>query len=147
MPAPADQSPISPSLNTAAVVIQLTLMGLANMLISTGGYEFICSQNPHSMKGLLLGLFYAMRGFYQSLAIGLQILFSKVHIHHPSSEFYYYIVNMVIGLAAVLVYVWVAKRYRYRVRDEPCNIHRYAEEYYSNTQQERDYDYSYSQDN
>jgi hypothetical protein len=40
-------------------------------------------------------------------------------------------VNIVIGLLAVLVYAWVAKRYRYRVRDELCDVHQYAEDYYS----------------
>ena len=49
--------------------------------------------------------------------------------------------NIVIGLVAVLVYVWIAKRYRYRVRDELCNVCQYAEEYYSNPNRERFYDY------
>ena len=49
--------------------------------------------------------------------------------------------NTAIGLVAVLVYVWVAKRYRYRVRDELCNVRQYAEEYYSNLNQDRFYDY------
>ena len=28
-------------------------------------FEFICSQSPHSMKGLLIGVFYAIRGIFQ----------------------------------------------------------------------------------
>jgi hypothetical protein len=56
---------------------------------------------------------------------------------HFSCGFYFYLVNIVIGLLAVLVYAWVAKRYRYRVRDELCNVHQYGEDYYSNPHQER----------
>ena len=48
-------------------------------------------------------------------------------------------VNIVIGLIAVLTYMWVAKKYKYRERDEICEVHRYAEEYYSNPQQEQYY--------
>ena len=40
--------------------------------------------------------------------------------------------NIVIGVFALLVYMCVAKRYKYRERDEFCNIHQYAENYYSN---------------
>ncbi len=50
---------------------------------------------------------------------------------HPSCGFYYYLANIVIGLVAVVVYVFVANGYKYRQRDEPSNIRRYAEEYYS----------------
>ncbi len=41
------------------------------------------------------------------------------------------LVNIVIGIVAFLVYVCVARRYKYRMRDEPSHVHRYAEEYYS----------------
>ncbi len=37
--------------------------------------------------------------------------------------------NIVLGVIAVLVYVWVAKRYRYRERHEPFNIHLTASSY------------------
>ena len=120
------------------LIIQLTLSALSRMLIYTGVFEFICSQSPHSMKGLLIGVLYAIRGLYQLIAALLTLPFIVlVDMFHPSCGFYFYLVNMVIGLVAVLVYAWVAKRYRYRVRDELCNVHQYAEEYYSNTQQDR----------
>ena len=122
--------------------IQLTLSALSRVLIYTGVFEFICSQSPHSMKGLIIGVFYAIRGLYQVLASLLVLPYSYGGTFKPlSCEFYFYLMNMVIGLVAVLVYVWVAKRYRYRVRDELCNVHQYAEEYYSNPNRERFYDY------
>ena len=98
------------------------------------------------MKGLLIGMLYAIRGFYQMVAAVLLIpYFLPVLFYvNQSCGFYFYLMNIVIGLVAVLVYVWVSKRYRYRVRDELCNIHQYAEEYYSNQQQERYYDYSHN---
>ena len=42
--------------------IQLTLSALSRMLIYTGVFEFICSQSPHSIKRLIVGVFYAIGG-------------------------------------------------------------------------------------
>ena len=124
------------------IIIQLIVAGFSRLLIYTGVFEFICSQSPHSMKGLLIGMFYTIRGFYQVLAALVMLPYSYLGAHmYPSCGFYFYLMNIVIGLVGVLVYVWVAKRYRYRVRDETCNVRRYAEEYYSNPNQERFYDY------
>ena len=120
------------------ILIQFTLAALSNMMIYTAVFEFICSQSPHSMKGLLIGLLYAIRGLYLLLAIFLLLLFRYVYpistVHHISCGFYYYLTNIVIGVVALLVYTCVAKRYRYRVRDELCNVHQYAENYYSSQQ-------------
>ena len=130
------------------LIVPLVLTSLPHMLIYTAVFEFICSQSPHSMKGLLIGLLYAIKGLYQLLATLLVVPFAVGYTSHPSHVgqmscgFYYYLVNIVIGLIAVLMYMWVAKKYKYRERDEICEVHRYAEEYYSNPQQEPGYDYS-----
>ena len=134
-----NNSPDLPPLNSSLLLIQLTLLALSNMLIYTAVFEFICSQSPRSMKGLLIGLLYAIKGLYQLLATLLPLSFTVFGmqyytIHHISCGFYYYLTNIVIGVVALLVYTCVAKRYRYRVRDELCNVHQYAENYYSNQQ-------------
>ena len=130
------------NINPGLILIQYTLTALSNMLIYTALLEFICSQSPHSMKGLLIGLLYAIRGLYLLLAIFLLLLFRYVYpistVRHISCGFYYYLTNIVIGVVALLVYTCVAKRYRYRVRDELCNVHQYAENYYSNQQYRED---------
>ena len=125
-----------PLQNHVLFLIQLILSALSNMLISTAVFEFICSQSPHSMKGMLIGLLYAIRGLYQLFSYLLVLPFATVKpfytVHHISCGFWYYLTNIVIGVVALLVYTCVAKRYRYRVRDELCNVHQYAENYYSN---------------
>ena len=127
------------------LIVPLVLTSLSHMLFYTAVLEFICSQSPHSMKGLLIGLLYAIKGLYELLAIILVVPFAVGYIYRPSHMscgFYYYLVNIVIGVIAVLTYMLVAKKYKYRERDEICDVHRYAEEYYSNPQQEPGYDYS-----
>ena len=101
--------------NPALLLIQLTLSALSHMLIYTAVFEFICSQSPHSMKGLLIGMLYAIRGLYQLVAALLVLPFAFSSIQTISCGFWYYLMNIVIGVVALLV--CVAKRYRYRERD------------------------------
>ena len=77
------------------------------------------------MKGLLIVLFYAIKGLYQVFAALLIIPFTfDFQLSLPvSCGFFYYLVNIVIGVAALLLFVCVARGYKNRVRDEPCNIH------------------------
>ena len=102
-------------------------------------FEFICSQSPHSMKGLLIGVFFAIRGIFQFLG-ALLFMFPflgwKLPSPFPSHGFVYYLINIIVALIGIVSYTWAAKRYQYRQRDEPDNIYRYAEEYYDKTQDE-----------
>ena len=113
-------------------IIPRSFTALSDMFIYIALYEFICAQSPHSMKGFLIGLSFAIKGLFQTLAALLIIPFSFVTSSFPSCGMYYYIMNISVGMLALFVYVGVARRYKYRKRDEICDIYRYAEEYYSN---------------
>ena len=112
--------------------IPRSFVALSDMFIYIALYEFICAQSPHSMKGFLIGLSFAIKGLFQALAALLIIPFSFVTSSFPSCGMYYYIMNISVGILALFVYVGVARRYKYRKRDEICDIYRFAEEYYSN---------------
>ena len=102
-------------------------------------FEFICSQSPHSMKGLLIGAFYAIRGIFQllgALLFMLPFLGWRKSSSFPSCGFIYYLINIIVALIGIVAYTWNARRYRNRQRDEPDNIYRYAEEYYDKSQGE-----------
>ncbi len=113
------------------IIIQRTMAAISNMLIFIALYEFICSQSPHAMKGLLIGLSFAARGFCDMLSSFVIIPFSYIRIAYPSCGMLYIAMNILVAVAGLLVYVIVAKRYKFRVRDEICDVYRYAEEYYS----------------
>ena len=130
-------------LNTAYLIVQHTLSALSNMLIYIGVFEFICSQSPTSMKGLLIGLVYAIKGLFQLIAALVTIPFYAPwndKSTFPSCGFYFYLMGLVVGVPSLLVYVWVARKYKNRVRDEPSNIRQFAEDYYSKPLQEENYD-------
>ncbi len=104
-------------------------------------FEFICSQSPNNMKGLLIGLSFAVEGLYDLICIILNMVFyfSWPNVTFPSCCMTYYLINVVLGLVALSLYVYVTRGYQYRMRDEPCHVHRYVEEYYSKIQEEENY--------
>ena len=61
------------------------------------------------MKGFLIGLSFATKGFFQALAALLVIPFSQIKSSFPSCGMYYYIMNISVGVLALFVYVGMAR--------------------------------------
>ena len=130
--------------NLSFLLIPLVTSITGSMIFSIAIYEFIYSQSPHSMKGLMFGAFFAIRGVFQLLGALIFIfpfLGWNMSTAFPSCGFVYFLVNMIAALVGIIVYIWVARRYQYRQRDEPDNVYRYVEEYYSKAQDKPDFDY------
>ena len=137
---------ISLNINSYWLVVQYSLNAVGYMLLYIAVYEFICSQSPHAMKGLVIGTFFAIKGVFQLLGVVIIYLpfaigWKNIMLSFPSCGFVYYLINAIIALIGIVAYTCVARQYQYRVRDEPDNIYRYAEEYYANAQDEPNYDY------
>ena len=130
--------------NLSFLLIPLVTSITGSMIFSIAIYEFIYSQSPHSMKGLMFGAFFAIRGIFQLLGALIFIfpfLGWNTSIAFPSCGFVYFLINMITALFGIIAYIWVARKYQYRQRDEPDNVYRYVEEYYSKAQDEPNYDY------
>ena len=107
-------------------------------------YEFVYSQGPHPMNGLLIGVTYAIRAFFDIMCPLLSLLlgFAWHRGGFPNCGMKYYIFSIVLGAISLLLYVYVARSYKYRVRDEPCYVRRFVEDYYYiySNKQEKFYD-------
>ena len=127
------------------LLIQCCLNAIGYMLLYIASYEFICAQSPHSMKGFLIGTFFAIKGVFQ--LIGVLVLYIPItlscsySLQFPLCRFLYYSINIVIALVGIIAFSYTARNYQYRKRDEPDNIYRYAEEYYAKAEDEPNYDY------
>ena len=137
-----------PNNNVVYNVIRAILSAVGYVLFYSATYEFICAQSPHSMKGLLIGTFFAIKGAFQLIGVFAMYVPITVWCNHkysgysfPVCGFVYYLVNAVIALIGLIAFTYTARKYQYRQRDEPDNIYRYAEEYYANAQDEPNYDY------
>ena len=129
------------ALHQAVPFPQRFFYGLSVIFIYPALYEFICAQSRHSMKGLLIGFSFAIRGLSDVLASLLLIPFIFSRFSLPSSGMEYYMMTIVVGVVGLAVYVYVARKYKLRERDEPCHVHRFVEDYYSKIQEEENYDY------
>ena len=102
------------------------ISGLGYLLVFLTILEFILAQAPHSMQGLLIGLWYA----YQSLTVAVRLV-SVLTLQDVHCHYWPYIVKTILSIASFLLYLLVSHWYKYRQRDEPSNINRQAiiEEY------------------
>ena len=112
------------------------LYGISAPLINITILEFISAQSPHTMKGLLLGVFYALRGLFVTLGSAATFPFAQEKLwgdQHGmfNCGFYYYLSSSVWGVFGLVVFVLAARWYRYRQRDDPPYRHQYVEDYYS----------------
>ncbi len=57
-----------------------------------------------------------------------------------NSNLRYYAINVGVAIATFVLFTFYARKYQYRQRDEICDVYRYAEDYYSNVQEESNYD-------
>ena len=121
---------------TQTLIIINILNGIASPLISITVLEFISAQSPHTMKGLLLGVFYAFRGLFIILGCVATFPFAQKKLWGDHREifdcgFSYYLSNSMFGVIGLVVFLMAARRYRNRERDDPPYSHQYAEDYYS----------------
>ena len=100
-----------------------------------GIIQFVASQSPYSMRGLLLGILYIMIFVLSIPFLVLLILFKEILIWGTktiSCEFWFLLIVIIITLAAGIALVYLTKRYKMRKREDLLpNEHYFAERYYS----------------
>jgi hypothetical protein len=80
------------------------------------------AQSPHSMRGMMVGLFFLVDGVFSSLSATILFGFSAYFKHtHLSCGFWYYFVFLVPGIATFILYLAVARYYRNRTRGDVNN--------------------------
>ena len=141
-----------PSLNMHwSVLIPLnTFLGIGQALVSATTYEFISAQSPHSMKGLLLGTFFAIMGIFQFIGSVALAPFTSKNTwvsDHLSCLTTYCITISSIVLVGFVLFLIVARRYKLRERDDRPYDQRFVIDVYNrylNQQEESDSDMIYS---
>ena len=131
-----------PTLNMhwAVIIPPSLLLGIGPLLVIATTLEFISAQSPQSMKGLLVGVFFAIGGLFQFLNSTVVIPLSlkqpwasREMIEHPpvtNCGFVYLVLTSVTGLIGLILFSVAAKRYKYRTRDEGMFCQHDVEEIY-----------------
>uniref|UniRef100_A0A1X7T236 Major facilitator superfamily associated domain-containing protein n=1 Tax=Amphimedon queenslandica TaxID=400682 RepID=A0A1X7T236_AMPQE len=104
--------------------------------------EFILAQCPKSMRGSIIGLWFCIWGLRSTVHFALLLPF----LHYMSPEvalgrgFYHLLTQAIVSLLVFLIYIFLAKRYKLRVREVEINIHQIAEDHTINDiEQEEEY--------
>ena len=115
-------------------------LGIGPLIVIATTYEFISAQSPQSMKGLLIGVFFAIRGLFHFLNSIVILLFSfknpwargEMSIHPPVTNcgFFYLLFTCIMGLAGLILFSITAKKYKYREREEGMFRQQHVEEVY-----------------
>ena len=107
--------------NYTMVIVEIPsfLFGFANVLVYTSVLYFIVCQAPSSMRGMLLGLFLLLRGSLSAIGDLISFIFTISSSDYIlSCSFWFWLTLTLIGTASFPVYLFVAKRYRKRERQE-----------------------------
>ena len=109
-------------LHWSYLVVPNVLLGIGPSIVTVSIFEFISAQSPHSMKGLLLRAFFTITGIFQflgSIAIIPFAMWTK-DTYHPgiSCLFGYLTLIILVALIGFVLFFVMAKRYRYRERDD-----------------------------
>ena len=123
------------------------LLGIGPLMVYTTALEFISAQSPHSMKGLLVGLYFMTQSLFQLLSSFAVLLFSLKSIwgtesmkRHPpvtNCGFGYLLFTSTVALVGYLLFLVAAKRYKLRQRDERPYDFQYAENAFLNYIEQR----------
>ncbi len=119
-----------------AIPQYLHYISLTFLLI--GIIEFICSQAPYSMKGVIMGAQYALISICSIPILVISVVtintdsLSSLGKGTISCEFWYALLIVAAYLSLFIILAWMEKQYKMRKREDLLpNEHFFAERYYS----------------
>ena len=125
----------------AVLLVPATLLGIGPPLITATVFEFISAQSPSSMKGLLVGVFFTIKAFFNIVGGAALIPFaykplwdSRSMREHPpvtNCGFGYFSFTCVVALIGLILLSVAIKKYKQRERDDRPYDHRFVVDVYS----------------
>ena len=133
----------SPHINEMLLVSKI-LLALTYSLIVPASLEFTVAQSPVHMRGVMVGLWYAFWGIGCFGNVAFKVLFGCYEL--ACTSFYYYITKNVLVLIILIVFVILAKRYKYRVRENEVNIVQIVDGHYQRYMEQEEQFYNNQDD-
>ena len=115
-------------------IIPFSLIGFIDILTFIGSFEFICSQAPANMNGMLTGVYWFIRALYISVgAIMRTIFFTIPNLDGPghlTCTFWSLLAQFIVILIGGFTYMFTAYWYKQRQRGENYSLHEVVEKHY-----------------
>ena len=123
--------PEDPTVNISYwfLLIPSILAGAADVLSLLCIFEFLCSQTPLGMHGMLIGLFWFLRAICIDISSGITLAFRMNGPSVLSCTTWFTLLFGLIAIIGLIVYVLVAHWYVLRVRDDELNLRTTIEEH------------------
>ena len=94
------------------------------LVFPNAAFEFICAQSPYNMRGLLIGMFYALQGIANGIAALILLVFGTSFSSQAGKttrglfgcEFWFNFVILFIAIAGLGAYLATVRWYRNRQR-------------------------------
>ena len=110
-------------------------LGIGPLVVIATTIEFISAQSPHSMKSLLIGVFFAIQGFSRLAGYLITVPFFTMSFWFDKSGIScgsaYLLIISIVGLVGLISFSVAAMRYKYRKRDDENFRQRDIEEVYT----------------
>ena len=109
------------------LLIYQIIEGVSSLFVFMTMLEFICAQAPHTMKGLLIGIWYAMLSIQY---MGMNLVKATLDDSKNSEWCIYGGVEGLCIFVSIVLYFVACKYYHYRERDEVVNEQAIIEDLY-----------------
>ena len=123
------------------VMIPQILTGITYFFIFITSLEFTVAQSSTRMRGLMVGLWYAALGFGSLICTNTYRVFLYIESVTFGCGFYYFCAKSGCVLILFIVYLFLSKHYKLRVRENIVPIHQIAEEIIQRDIDQREEDY------
>ena len=117
------------------LLIPSVVGGIADNIAFVCVFEFICSQSPHEMNGMLIGVFWVIRSF--SISINSTLSFTlknwnpiAIDAGLFSCTLWFLIILEVVSLVGLTLYIPVACWYTKRVRTDELTLRTAVEDHF-----------------
>ena len=110
------------------------ILAFSILIILYALFEFLISQSPHRVKGVVLCIMYACAGFLGLTSLGLSRLLQKLKIQlFPGCGFYRYFIYSIIAAVLLIMLLIVSRWYKPRKRNDVVPYRMSAEEHFESS--------------
>ena len=120
-------------------MIPFSLIGVIEIITFIYSFEFICSQAPANMNGMLIGIFWFIRELYINIGAIITTPFFK-GLGNLTCTFWPLLLQLFILVIGGAVYIVVIKRYQKRQKGDTYDLQKTVESYYVHMMLEQEKD-------
>ena len=117
-----------PSASKMMLLPQIFL-GFTFAILFPASLEFTIAQSPVHMRGVMVGIWFASLGCGYLFNINIKYLFD-CHNEYLCTASYYYLTKSAVVFVILIVFVILARNYKYRVRENEVNVHQIVDDHY-----------------